>query len=149
MAAPRRVGAENSATRALILDATEHVLVEEGYAAASTRRVAARAGLKPSLVHYYFPTTDDLLIAVYRRAADWSTELLDQALADPDPLMALWNYTIDTTRTALVLEFMALATHRKALQAELSRNQFYKGVIDGDIGTGTQRSMRIAFGQTE
>lgn len=119
MAAPRRVGAENSATRALILDATEHVLVEEGYAAASTRRVAARAGLKPSLVHYYFPTTDDLLIAVYRRAADWSTELLDQALADPDPLMALWNYTIDTTRTALVLEFMALATHRKALQAEM------------------------------
>ncbi len=38
---------------------------------------------------------------------------------------------------------------RKALQAELSRNQFYKGAIDGDIGAGTQRSMRIAFGQTE
>ena len=47
MAAPRRIGALNSATRALILDATEQIMLEEGYAAASTRRVAAQAGLKP------------------------------------------------------------------------------------------------------
>jgi TPR repeat protein len=38
---------------------------------------------------------------------------------------------------------------RRALQAELRRNRFYAGAIDGDIGAGTQRSMRIAFGQTE
>ncbi|WP_411035425.1 caspase family protein [Shinella sp. BYT-45] len=37
---------------------------------------------------------------------------------------------------------------RRALQAELRRNRFYTGAIDGDIGAGTQRSMRIAFGQT-
>jgi len=120
MAAPRRIGAQNSATRALILDATEQVMLEEGYAAASTRRVAAQAGLKPSLVHYYFPTTDDMLIALYRRAADWSSELLETALKADDPVRALWQYTMDTTRTALVLEFMALASHRKALQAEIS-----------------------------
>lgn len=38
---------------------------------------------------------------------------------------------------------------RRALQSELRRNNFYAGAIDGDIGAGTQRSMRIAFGQTE
>jgi TPR repeat protein len=38
---------------------------------------------------------------------------------------------------------------RKALQAELKKNEFYAGSIDGQIGSGTQRSMRIAFGQTE
>jgi len=38
---------------------------------------------------------------------------------------------------------------RRALQAELRRNHFYAGALDGDIGTGTQRSMRIAFGRTE
>ncbi len=38
---------------------------------------------------------------------------------------------------------------RRALQAELQRNRFYAGAIDGDIGAGTQRSMRIAFGQTQ
>jgi len=38
---------------------------------------------------------------------------------------------------------------RRALQAELQRNKFYVGAIDGDLGAGTQRSMRIAFGQTQ
>ena len=38
-------------------------MIDEGYAAVSTRRVAAKAGLTPPLVHYYFPTTDDLLLA--------------------------------------------------------------------------------------
>lgn len=38
---------------------------------------------------------------------------------------------------------------RRALQAELARNKFYSGTIDGNIGTGTQRSMRIAFGREE
>ena len=37
---------------------------------------------------------------------------------------------------------------RKALQAELARNKLYEGKIDGAIGKGTQRSMRIAFGET-
>jgi AcrR family transcriptional regulator len=117
--ATRRIGAENSATRTAILDATEQVLVEEGYGAASTRRVAARAGLKPSLVHYYFPTTDDLMVAVYRRAADWASSELEKALASPEPLLALWRYTQDTTRVALTLEFMAMAPHREALKAAM------------------------------
>jgi len=119
---PRRIGAEGSATRALILEAAEQVMVEDGYAATSTRRVAARAGLKPSLVHYYFPTTDDLLIAVYRRAAEWASTELEKALADPEPLLALWRYTADTTRTALTLEFMAMATHRDVLRAAMSEH---------------------------
>jgi uncharacterized caspase-like protein len=37
---------------------------------------------------------------------------------------------------------------RKALQAELARHKLYEGRIDGAIGKGTQRSMRIAFGET-
>jgi hypothetical protein len=36
---------------------------------------------------------------------------------------------------------------RKALQAVLAKNKFYSGAIDGSIGKGTQRSMRIAFGE--
>lgn len=37
---------------------------------------------------------------------------------------------------------------RKALQAELAKNKLYDGKIDGAIGKGTQRSMRVAFGET-
>lgn len=114
---PRRVGAETSVTRAHMLDAAEALMRDEGYAAVSTRRVAARAGLKPSLVHYYFPTTDDLLIALCQRGAEQSDAMLDAALAAPDPLRALWEFFSDTSRTALTLEFMALANHRKAIRA--------------------------------
>ncbi len=38
---------------------------------------------------------------------------------------------------------------RRALQAELQRNRFYAGALDGDLGAGTQRGMRIAFGQAQ
>ncbi len=120
--AARRVGAESSATRALIVEAAEQVMLEEGYAAASTRRVAARAGLKPSLVHYYFPATEDLLLAVNHKGAAEGDRRLEEALASPDPLRALWKTMTDTSQTALALETMALANHRKAIRTEIARH---------------------------
>lgn len=122
MATPRRVGTENSATRAVILDAAQKVMLEEGYGAASTRRVAARAGLKPSLVHYYFPTTEDLLLALFRKGADDSDAMLHAALAAPDPLRALWQVYTDTSRMAIALEFMALAYHRPVIRAQMAEH---------------------------
>ena len=117
--AARRIGAENSVTRAIIIDATEKLIREEGYAAVSTRRVAAEAGLKPSLVHYYFPTTDDLFMAVCKRGAEQSDAMIEAALAAPDPLRGLWEFFSDPSRTATALEFMALANHRKAIRAHI------------------------------
>lgn len=123
MAEPaRRIGAENSSTRAAIVAAAEQVLLDEGYAAASTRRVAAKAGLKPSLVHYYFPTTEDLLLAVNFKGAAESDRRLEEALASPDPLRALWKLMTDTSQTALAIEVMALANHRKAIRVEIARH---------------------------
>ena len=117
--AARRIGAESSATRALILEAAERLIREEGYGALSTRRVAAEAGLKPSLVHYYFPATDDLWLAIFRRGAEQSDAMLEQALAAPDPLHALWSFFADTSRTGITLEFMALANHKQSVRAEM------------------------------
>jgi AcrR family transcriptional regulator len=120
--AVRRVGAEGSATRALILDATERLIREEGYAAVSTRRVAAKAGLKPSLVHYYFTTTDDLLLAMSRRGAEESDRMIEEALRSDDPVRALWRFLADPSRVAISLEFLALANHRKAVRAHMAEH---------------------------
>jgi AcrR family transcriptional regulator len=120
--AVRRIGAETSATRALIVEAAEGMIREEGYAAVSTRRVATRAGLKPSLVHYYFPTTDDLLVELSRRGADESDRMIEEALASPEPLQALWRFFVDTSRTAMALEFMAMANHRDSLRAHMAEH---------------------------
>jgi AcrR family transcriptional regulator len=116
----RRIGAESSETRAAIIEATEKVIREEGYAAASTRRVALRAGLKPSLVHYYFPTTDDLLLAVFERGAAQSDGMIEAALATDDPVRALWRFFSDNSRTALSVEYLALAIRRPAIREKIA-----------------------------
>src|SRR5215472_5299555 len=69
MASPRRIGAPDAKNRAVLLDAAEQLMLQEGYAAVTSRRVAAKAGLKPQLVHYCFRTMDDLFLAMLAREA--------------------------------------------------------------------------------
>jgi TetR/AcrR family transcriptional regulator len=121
MATPRRLGTENSKTRAALLDATERLMLDEGYAAVSSRRVAAVAGLKPQLVHYYFRTMDDLFLAVFRRGAEAGLARQAELLASDQPLWALWEMARTTPDTKLVMEFTALGNHRKVIQAEIVR----------------------------
>jgi AcrR family transcriptional regulator len=106
-------------TRDLLIEATAQIMRDEGYAAATSRRVAALAGVKPALVYYYFDTMDDLFVAVLRSGAEVSLNAMRQALTDDDPLRALWLINSDARRTGLNTEFMALANHRKVIGSEL------------------------------
>jgi len=119
MTTRRRIGAESSATRAALLDAAQQLILEEGFAAASSRRIAAKAGLKPQLVHYYFRTMDDLYLALVRRGAEQNLERQARALSSPHPLRALWEFSSDPTGARMTMEFVALANHRPAIRAEL------------------------------
>lgn len=120
MTTARRIGAEDSATRAALLDAAQSLMVAEGYAAVSSRKVAARAGLKPQLVHYYFRTMDDLFVALVRRGAEQSRERQATALASDQPLWALWELNTDPAGRTVITEMAALANHRKELRAEIA-----------------------------
>ncbi len=95
-------------------------MLDEGYAAVTSRRVAAKAQLKPQLVHYYFRTMDDLFLAIHRRRVEEGLERQSRALASDQPLWALWDYSRDPRGTALTMEFIALANHRKAIRAEIA-----------------------------
>jgi TetR/AcrR family transcriptional regulator, regulator of autoinduction and epiphytic fitness len=101
------------------MEATAQIMRDEGYAAATSRRVAAQAGVKPALVYYYFDTMDDLFVAVLRAGAEVALARMRQALTDDDPLHALWLVNTDSRLTGLNTEFMALANHRKVIGAEL------------------------------
>ncbi len=120
MTTARRIGAEDSATRAALLDAAQALMVAEGYAAVSSRKVAARAGLKPQLVHYYFRTMDDLFVALVRRGAEQSRERQAAALASDQPLWALWELNTDPAGRTVITEMAALANHRKDLRTEIA-----------------------------
>jgi AcrR family transcriptional regulator len=112
-----RVGRE--ATREALIEATAQIMLDEGYAAATSRRVAAKAGVKPALVHYYFPSMDDLFVAVLRDNAEHNLQRQRQAIAEAQPLHALWQLN-GATDARLFTEFLAMANHRKAIRSEIS-----------------------------
>jgi AcrR family transcriptional regulator len=73
-----------------------------------------------ALVYYYFANMDELFLALFRRGADVSLETQTKVLASSQPLWGLWDLTHRQTSTALTLEFIALANHRKAIRAEIA-----------------------------
>jgi len=120
MTSARRIGAPDAKNRGVLLDAAEQLMLEEGYAAVTSRRVAEKAALKPQLVHYYFRTMDDLFLAAFRRRAEKGLAAQARVLQARQPLWALWRFSIDPAATAITMEFIALANHRKALKAEIA-----------------------------
>ena len=117
----RRIGAQDSKTRVQLVDAAERLLVEEGYAAVTSRRVAAKAGLKPQLVHYYFRTMDDLFVEAFRRRAEENLARFERAIAEDGSLGNLWRLNADPRGVTYSIEYVALANHRKAIRAEIAR----------------------------
>jgi AcrR family transcriptional regulator len=113
----RRLGMENAPSRTLLVEAADNILIEEGAHAISARRVADKAGLKPQLVHYYFETMDDLLIAVFRRAQEDYLRRHEHALDGPQPLDALWKLNSEPKGTRRMMEFIALASRREAVRS--------------------------------
>jgi AcrR family transcriptional regulator len=121
MSEPKRVRRDPAVARKLILDTTEQVMLQEGYAAVTTRRVAKEAGVNVALVHYYFPTTDDLFIAVHERLAEDQEAELNRLIAEEASLGAIWTFESRWPRAALGMEFAALANHRKSIREEIRR----------------------------
>ncbi|MDR3663767.1 MAG: helix-turn-helix domain containing protein [Mycobacterium sp.] len=132
MASERRIGGPEAKNRGALLDAAEQLMLDEGYAAVTSRRVAERAGLKPQLVHYYFRTMDELFLAAFRRRTEQGQAAQSLILQAPNPLRALWTFLIEHRDTALIMEYAALANHRKELRSEITgaASQFLEGQAD-------------------
>lgn len=113
----RRPRAATPEKRRRILDAAEAVMLQDGYAAVTSRRLEAETGLK---VHYHFGTLDDLFIAIVRRRGEGSLARLADAFASPEPLRAWWRLASDRRGSRLLVEITAAANHRPALRAEVA-----------------------------
>ncbi len=69
---PRKtpVQARSNASVNAILQATVQVLLKEGLAKTTTKRVAARAGVSVGTLYQYFPNKSSLLYVLYRQRLD-------------------------------------------------------------------------------
>lgn len=54
-------------------------MMDKGYAGVTYRAVAARAGVTPGLVQYYFPKLDDVFVAAIRRRSEQNLALEEAA----------------------------------------------------------------------
>ena len=63
----KRIRRAPADAKLLILRTAERIMRDEGYAAVTVRHVAKVAGVSSTLLHYYYPTADDLLVALYRQ----------------------------------------------------------------------------------
>jgi len=117
----KKLGLESSATRIALLEAAERLIREQGFAAITSRIVAAEAGLKPQLIHYYFNSMDDLYVEVIRRGGEADLARIADVLEAEDPLRTLWEISSDPRMSRFVMEFMAIANHNAAVRAEISQ----------------------------
>nr|MDT0663612.1 TetR/AcrR family transcriptional regulator [Micromonospora sp. DSM 115978] len=124
MGSQQQAGAAEPSTREQLLDAAEHLLMSEGYAAVTSRRVGTQAGITPQLVHYYFRTMDDLFLEVFRRRAEAGLDHVREALGTRPTLRELWDLRETSVMTRFSLEFVALANHRKTIQSAIA--EYYK-----------------------
>jgi AcrR family transcriptional regulator len=140
MTARRRNGGDSAITRAAILDATEKIMRDEGYAAVSSRRVAEQADLKSQLVHYHFGTMDNLFLALFRRTEEEFVARQVRVLTSANPVRGLWELSLASDRK-LVVEFIALAIHRDVIREELARaNALTRTIHTTAIADALERS---------
>ncbi len=77
-----------AATKKSILEAAEQLFAEEGYAGATIRKVAARAGLSIGTIYLYYRNKEDLYSGLFRRQLD-SFSAMTEPLREQEPVAAL------------------------------------------------------------
>jgi TetR/AcrR family transcriptional regulator len=120
-----------------LLDAAERLLRDEGYAAITTRRLAAEAGVNHGLVHYYFGSVENLLLRVLERFTERLTARQRAMYADPEiPFLEKWRQAMrylvgeDVEYEKIWLELQALAWNHPELRERVARvNDEWRAVL--------------------
>jgi AcrR family transcriptional regulator len=148
--APRRTRTDDSETRDRLMNAAEQLMREEGYAAVTTRRIGAKAGVHPQLVHYYFSGIDNLFLELWRRFTQHYLARQAQAFVAANPVRTIWEHDVDPHDASLAAELMALARHRKALGDEIARTvEQFRAMQASALARAMDDSLSEIFGSPE
>lgn len=107
--------------RRALVDAALEVIGEAGPGGFTQPRVAARAGMRQSHLTYYFPTRDDLLVAVAEEAVRRRVALLTETLAGAEgraeQITALARVFSSPEQTRVLLALTQAADRNEAVRA--------------------------------
>lgn len=132
----RPVG-DREAKRAELLKAVISVVAQEGYAGASLRKVAQRAGCTTGAVTYYFESKEAMVAAVIEHLFDQFDTLLD--FADIKERFRKWLDMTGADADLWMAQFqlLAIARHEPALAAIFQRRYArYRRVLASSLARG-------------
>lgn len=104
-------------TRTLLLDAAEQVLLDDGLAGASLRRITAVAGVNVAAVNYTFGSKEALLDALLTRVME---PVLAERAKRLDEVAGTPGHTVDDLVRALLESMLRVDQRHVALYAEVS-----------------------------
>jgi AcrR family transcriptional regulator len=118
--------AARSAAEEALLDGAERLLVEQGHAGITTRRLAEAAGVNHGLVHYYFGSNENLLARALERFTERLIERQRALYAADLPFLEKWRTAMrhliadDATYEKIWMELQALAWNEPELRTRLA-----------------------------
>jgi AcrR family transcriptional regulator len=141
--APRKLPkqARSAATVEAILEAAAQVFERHGYAAATTNRIAARAGVSIGSLYQYFPNKDAILVALVHRHLAESAAALGPHIERLNRGAGFDELLPDIVEAMVALHALAPSLHRvlfeetqlpPALRAEL--DELEDGLIELTAG---------------
>src|SRR5262249_28105331 len=122
-------------TKARILSAAEEVFAARGFTGASTREIAARAGVNISSLHYHWASKETLYFAVFHNVFDQITALLREALEPLQSQHLERRVIIDQTMERLFNFFADNPNVPKLLVRRIVEN--------ADIEVGVERDVLV------
>ena len=120
-------------TKARILGAAEEAFAARGFEGASTREIAARAGVNISSLHYHWESKETLYVAVFRNVFDQIRSVLQETLP---PLLAEHrdpDAVIDLTVSRLYDFFAGNPNMPKLLMRRIIENESGDFGIERDV----------------
>lgn len=109
-----------------LLEAATRVFVKEGYAKATTNRIATAAGVSVGSLYQYFPSKDAIAVELLRRYREGLVELIGSRLGAATP----------ETFASVVRELLA-----DLLQAEGINPALHRVLIEQVLRTSARREM--------
>ncbi len=150
-----RVSPKGERKRQEILDTAREILVNEGWEAFSMREVAARVSIRHGHLQYYFPTKQDLLIALYDAEVSAYTAGIEEAVtkasssraASIEAILDSGIATAQRPETELWRLASALASRDEEMASILARdNQVYRDALVAsfeDLAPELSRKQRL------
>ena len=134
-------GTKGQKRRQQIIDAAKQALIEGGANSLVLRDVADQIGITHGNLQYYFPTKNDLLIAIFDQAVEKYTESMKVAVSETSTRKGRLDAIIDAgiaelkaPETALWRMMMSLADHNPDMASILKKeNDLYEQVVAEEL----------------